>query len=400
MKREGAETGNDGKPLRFRDCMMIYLDHNATTPVHPDVVEALLPFLWEKFGNPSSIHWAGRAVKGAVENAREQVAELVGCEPGEVVFTSSGTEADNMAIKGVAAALGGRGNHIVTTQVEHPGVANACLYLENLGFEVTRIPVDRDGILDVDRLESAITDRTILISAMAANNETGVLLPVMAIGEIALRRRVYFHCDGVQAAGKIPLSVRDDGISFLALSAHKLYAPKGTGALVVKRGVKCHPLIHGGSQERNRRGGTENVAGIVAFGKACAIARETMAGEAVRLKGLRDRLEEGILALVPGARVNGHRELRLPTTSNITIAGVEADSLLMALDLDGIAASSGSACSSGTLKLSPVLAAMGRTGEEAKGSVRFSLGRGNTEAEIDQVLAVLPAIVARLRGES
>ncbi|EHP86895.1 Cysteine desulfurase [Geobacter metallireducens RCH3] len=379
---------------------MIYLDHNATTPVHPDVVEALLPFLQGKFGNPSSIHWAGRAVKGAVEEAREQVSALVGCEPGEVVFTSSGTEADNMAIKGVAAALGGRGNHIVTTQVEHPGVANPCLYLESLGFEVTRVTVDRDGLLDLERLEAAITDRTILISAMAANNETGVLFPVREIGEIAACRRVYFHCDGVQAAGRIPLSVRDDSISFLALSGHKLYAPKGIGALVVRRGVKCHPLIHGGSQERNRRGGTENVAGIVAFGRACAIARETMNGEMGRIKGLRDRLEEGILSRVSGACVNGHREQRLPTTTNITIPGVEADSLLMALDLEGIAASSGSACSSGTLKLSPVLAAMGRTPEEAKGSVRFSLGKGNTVEEIDRVLAVLPAIVARLRGES
>ncbi|MBT0894626.1 cysteine desulfurase [Geobacter hydrogenophilus] len=379
---------------------MIYLDHNATTPVHPEVVEALLPFLQGKFGNPSSIHWAGRAVKGAVEEAREQVATLAGCEPGEVVFTSSGTEADNMAIKGVAAALGGRGNHIVTTQAEHPGVANPCLYLESLGFEVTRVPVDRDGILDLERLEAAITDRTILISAMAANNETGVLFPVRKIGEIAARRRVYFHCDGVQAAGRVPLSARDDGISFLALSGHKLYAPKGIGALVVRRGVKCHPLIHGGSQERNRRGGTENVAGIVAFGKACAIARETMNDEMGRLRGLRDRLEEGILSRVSGARVNGHREQRLPTTTNITIPGVEADSLLMALDLEGIAASSGSACSSGTLKLSPVLAAMGRTPEEAKGSVRFSLGKGNTDEEIDRVLAVLPAIVARLRGKS
>lgn len=380
--------------------MMIYLDHNATTPVHPDVVEALLPFLQGKFGNPSSIHWAGRAVKGAVEEAREQVAALAGCEPGEVVFTSSGTEADNMAIKGVAAALGGRGNHIVTTQVEHPGVANPCLYLESLGFEVTRVPVDVDGLLDLERLEAAITDRTILISAMAANNETGVLFPVREMGEIALRRRVYLHCDGVQAAGKIPLSVRDDGISLLALSGHKLSAPKGIGALVVRRGVKCQPLIHGGSQERNRRGGTENVAGIVAFGRACAIARETMTDDMGRLKGLRERLEEGILARVSGARVNGHRERRLPTTTNITIPGVEADSLLMALDLEGIAASSGSACSSGTLKLSPVLAAMGRTTEEAKGSVRFSLGRGNTAEEIDRVLAVLPAIIARLRGES
>lgn len=376
---------------------MIYLDHNATTPVHPDVVEALLPFLTEKFGNPSSIHWAGRAVKGAVEEARERVARLVGCEPGEVVFTASGTEADNMAIKGVAAALAGRGDHIVATRVEHPAVVNPLLLLERQGYTVTWIDVDGDGGLDPRRLEAAITDRTILVCAMAANNETGVLFPMREIGEIAARRKVSLHCDAVQAAGKIPLGFRESGISLLALSGHKLNAPKGVGALVIRRGVKCHPLIHGGAQERNRRGGTENVAGIVAFGTACEIAAATMAGEMERLRVLRDRLEEGVLALVPGSRVNGSRERRLPTTTNISFAGVEADSLLMALDLEGIAASSGSACSSGTLKLSPVLAAMGIAPEVARGSVRFSLGRGNTEGEIARVLEVLPGIVARMR---
>lgn len=376
---------------------MIYLDHNATTPVHPEVVEALLPFLTEKFGNPSSIHWAGRAVKGAVEEAREQVAALVGCEPGEVVFTASGTEADNMAIKGVTAALSGKGNHIVATRVEHPAVVNPLLYLEQNGFAVTWLDVDRDGLLDPEQVERAITDQTILIAAMAANNETGVLFPLREIGEIALRRKVYFHCDAVQAAGKIPLAFRESGISLLALSGHKINAPKGVGALVLRRGVKCHPLVHGGSQERNRRGGTENVAGIVAFGKACEIAWQSMATEAERVRGLRDRFEEGILAGIPGSRVNGHRERRLPNTANITIPGVQADSLIMALDLEGIAASSGSACSSGTLKLSPVLAAMGIPPEEARGSVRFSFGRGNRVEEVERVLAVLPGVVERLQ---
>ena len=376
---------------------MIYLDHNATTPVHPEVVEALLPFLTEKFGNPSSIHWAGRAVKGAVEEARERVAALVGCEPGEVVFTASGTEADNMAIKGVTAALRGKGNHIIATRAEHPAVVNPLLYLEQNGFAVTWLDVDRDGLLDPEQVARAITDQTILIAAMAANNETGVLFPLREIGEIALRHKVYLHCDAVQAAGKIPLAFREGGISLLALSGHKINAPKGVGALVLRRGVKCHPLVHGGSQERNRRGGTENVAGIVAFGTACEIARQTMAPEAERVRGLRDRLEEGILARIPGSRVNGHRERRLPNTANITIPGVQADSLIMALDLEGIAASSGSACSSGTLKLSPVLAAMGIPPEEARGSVRFSFGRGNTVEEVDRVLAVLPAVVERLQ---
>ena len=376
---------------------MIYLDHNATTPVHPEVVEALLPFLTEKFGNPSSIHWAGRAVKGAVEEARERVARLVGCEPGEVVFTASGTEADNMAIKGVAAALAGRGNHIVATRVEHPAVVNPLLHLEQHGCTVTWLDVDGDGLPDPERLEGAIADRTILVCAMAANNETGILFPLREIAEIAARRKVYLHCDAVQAAGKIPLGFRESGISLLALSGHKLNAPKGVGALVIRRGVKCQPLIHGGSQERNRRGGTENVAGIVAFGKACEIAAATMTVEMTRLKRLRDQLEEGILARIPGSRVNGSRERRLPTTTNISFAGVEADSLLMALDLEGIAASSGSACSSGSLKLSPVLAAMGIPPEVARGSVRFSLGRGNTEEEIARVLELLPGIVARVR---
>ena len=376
---------------------IIYLDHNATTPVHPKVVEALLPFLTEKFGNPSSIHWAGRAVKGAVEEARERVAYLVGCEPGEVVFTASGTEADNMAIKGVAAALAGRGNHIVATRVEHPAVVNPLLHLARHGFAVTWLDVDGDGLLDPQRLEGALTDRTILVCAMTANNETGVLFPLREIAEIAVRRKVYLHCDAVQAAGKLPLGFRESGISLLALSGHKLHAPKGVGALVIRRGVKCHPLIHGGAQERNRRGGTENVAGIVAFGTACEIAAATMAEEMARLKLLRDRLEEGVLARIPGSRVNGSRKRRLPTTTNISFVGVEADSLLMALDLEGIAASSGSACSSGTLKLSPVLSAMGIAPEVARGSIRFSLGRGNTEEEIDRVLEVLPGIVARMR---
>lgn len=376
---------------------LIYLDHNATTPTHPLVVEALLPFLGERFGNPSSIHWAGRAVKGAVEEAREAVAELAGCEPGEVVFTGSGSEADNMAVKGVASSLRKRGNHIIATRVEHPAVANACRYLEHGGYEVTWLDVDRDGLLDPAQVEEAITERTILVAAMYANNETGVLLPVDEIGEIARRHRVPFHCDAVQAAGKVPLEFRRSGASLMALSAHKIYGPKGVGALVIRRGTTCHPLVHGGSQERNRRAGTENVAGIVGFGQACRLARESLADETVRVRRLRDRLEEGILGRVPGARVNGHRQFRLPNTSNVSFEGVTADTLLMALDLAGIAVSSGSACSSGTLRQSPVLAAMGLSPQEAGGAVRFSLGLGNTDQEIDRVLTVLPEIVERVK---
>lgn len=378
---------------------MIYMDYNATTPVHPDVLEALLPYYKESFGNPSSIHWAGRMVKGALEEAREKVAALVGCDPVEVVFTSCGSEADNMAIKGVAATLRGKGNHIITTAVEHPAVLNACLYLESNGFEITRLGVDRQGIVDLDELEATINEKTILVSAMFANNETGVLFPIREIGEIAARRGVYLHCDAVQAVGKAPVDCRQMGIRLLALSGHKLGAPKGIGALIIRKGVKLHPLIHGGSQERNRRAGTENVAGIVALGKACEIAKAEMAAEATRLKALRDRLEQGILVQFPDVRLNGHPENRLPTTTNLSFPRMEADSLLLNLDLAGVAVSSGSACSSGTLKTSPVLAAMGVEPALARGSVRFSLGRGTTEKEVDFVLAALPEIIERLREQ-
>lgn len=375
----------------------IYMDYNATTPVHPEVLEALLPFYREAFGNPSSVHWGGRRVKGALEEAREKVALLVGCDPVEVVFTSGGTEADNMAVKGVASVLMGRGNHIITTGVEHPAVLNTCLYLEHEGFEITRLGVDRDGMLDLERLEAAITARTILISVMYANNETGTVFPVGEIGAIAARRRVWFHCDAVQAVGRIPVDCRGENIQLLSLSGHKLYAPKGIGALVVRKGVKLHPLLHGGAQERNRRGGTENVAGIVALGTACELARQAMAAEMPRLAALRDRLERGVRERVPGVTVNGHPEQRLPNTANLSFPGATADSLLMNLDLAGIAVSSGAACSSGTLKFSHVLAAMGVEPAAAGGSVRFSLGRENTAADVDYLLDVLPEIVERLR---
>lgn len=376
---------------------MLYMDYNATTPVHPEVLEAFLPFYRDRFGNPSSIHWAGRQVKGAVEEAREKVASLLNCEPVEVVFTSCGTEADNMAIKGVAAALRSRGNHIITTRVEHPAVLNSCLYLEQFGHRVTRLEVDREGLPDLAELEAAITGETILISVMAANNETGALLPVTEIGELAARHRLYFHCDAVQAAGKVPVDCRELQVSLLALSGHKLGGPKGIGALVVRKGVKLHPLVHGGSQERNRRAGTENVAGIVALGEACELAQASLPAEAGRLQRLRDRLEGGILARISDSQANGHGARRLPNTTNLSFAGVEADSLLVNLDLHGIAASSGAACSSGSLKASHVLAAMRVEPALARGSVRFSLGRENADADVDFVLEVLPGIVARLR---
>jgi cysteine desulfurase len=376
---------------------MIYMDYNATTPVHPDVLEAFLPFYRDSFGNPSSIHWAGRRVKAAVEESREKVAAFLGCKPVEVVFTAGGTEADNMAIKGVASAARGKGDHIITTRVEHPAVINTCLCLEKEGHRVTWLDVDSAGLPDPARLEASITERTILISAMYANNETGTIFPIGEIGAIAARHRIPFHCDAVQAAGKVPIDCRDMKVGLLAISGHKLGAPQGIGALVVRQGIKAHPLIHGGAQERNRRAGTENVAGIVALGKACELAQKSLATESERLRMLRARLENGILAKLPDVRINGKREMRLPNTANISFAGVEADSLLVNLDLAGIAVSSGAACSSGTLRTSRVLAAMGVEPRLAKGSIRFSLGRENSVADVDSLLAMLPGIVERLR---
>ncbi len=376
---------------------MIYMDYNATAPVHPGVLEAFLPFYRENFGNPSSIHQAGSRVRKAVEEAREKVALFLGCRPVEVVFSSSGTEADNMAVKGVAAAQRGMGNHIVTTRVEHPAVLNTCHCLEKNGFDVTLLNVDGSGLPDLAMLDASITDRTILLSAMYANNETGTILPVNEIAAIAARHGIPFHCDAVQAAGKVPIDFRGMNTDLLAVSGHKLGAPQGIGALVIRTGTKIHPLIHGGAQERNRRAGTENVAGIVALGKACELARENLFEEARRICALRDRLENGIVASVTDLRINGDRQRRLPNTTNISFAGVAADSLLASLDLAGIAVSSGAACSSGTLRTSHVLSAMGVGQELARGSIRFSLGRENSTADVDYVLKVLPGVVARLR---
>jgi cysteine desulfurase len=376
---------------------MIYMDYNATAPVHPGVLEAFLPFYRESFGNPSSIHLAGRRAKAAIEEAREKVARFLGCEPVEVVFTSSGTEADNMAVKGVASSLGGKGKHIITTSVEHPAVLNTMLHLEQNGFQITRLDVDREGMLDLGRLEAEISGSTILISVMHANNETGTIFPVREIGAIAARHGVVFHCDAVQAAGKIPIGCREMNVGLLSISGHKMGAPQGVGALAVRLGVKLHPIFHGGSQERNRRAGTENVAGIVALGRACVLLQDSILSESARIGALRDRLEQGIISTIPDVGVNGHREKRLPNTSNISFAGCEADSLLANLDLEGIAASSGAACSSGTLRASHVLLAMGVEPALARGSLRFSLGRENSAADVEHLLAVLPGIVERLR---
>jgi cysteine desulfurase len=375
----------------------VYMDYNATTPVHPEVLEEMLLFFRNSFGNPSSIHWAGRRAHDAVKQARERVAGLLNCDPSEVVFTSCATESNNIAIKGVAMALHNRGNHIITTRVEHPSVLYPCMYLENNGFEVTCIDVDAEGMLDLEALEAAITGKTILISVMYANNETGTIFPIREIGEIAARHGIYCHCDAVQAVGKIPLDWKELNIGLMSLSGHKLYAPQGTGALIIRKGVKVSPLFHGGPQEKNRRAGTENVAGIVGLGKACEIARHSMAVEGVRLQKLRDRLENEIMSRVPNCRRNGHPFKRLPNTSNLSFPFVEPESLLSNLDLAGIAVSSGSACSSGALKSSRVLAAMGLDEDTTISHVRFSLGRENTDDDVDYVLGILPGLIERLR---
>jgi cysteine desulfurase len=376
----------------------VYLDNNATTPVHPLVLESYLTCCRDCYGNPSSVHWAGRESRAALETAREQVARFSGCDPSEVIFTSGGTEADNLAIKGVAAASHRKGRHIITTAVEHPAVLASCLTLEQQGYEITRLTVDSLGRMDLTRLEAAITPETILISAMFANNETGVIFPVAAVGDLAARHRIPFHCDAVQAAAWLPLDCRTQGVGLLSLSGHKLHAPKGVGALIVRTGVRLHPLLHGGAQERNRRAGTENLPAIVALGVACDLTAGSRELASQRVRLLRDRLETGLLARWPGAARNGDPLERLPNTVNISFPGARVDTLLAGLDLQGIAASSGAACSSGTVRHSPVLAAMGISPETAGASVRFSLGRETSEDDIDYVLEIIPLLRERLLG--
>lgn len=380
----------------------IYLDNNATTPIHPEVYEAMLPYYREFFGNPSSVHWAGREVAGAIEKAREQVAALINCAPAEIVFVSCGSEGDNHAIKGTTEALSGKGNHIITTTVEHPAVLETCKALEKKGFDVTYLPVDKDGMLDLAELEKAITEKTILITIMWGNNETGNIFPVKEIGAIARKYGVRFHTDAVQAVGKVPVDVQDVGVHMLVLSGHKIGAAKGVGAMYVKRGTRLTPLLDGGHQERGRRAGTQNVAGIVGLGVACELAGAHLEENAEHMRRLRDKLEQGILATVPDNKLNGHPDggKRLPNTLNISFAFIEGESLLLNLDMYGIAASSGSACTSGSLEPSHVMGAMCVEVSLAHSSTRFSLGPETTEEDIDFVLEVLPATVLRLREMS
>lgn len=378
----------------------IYMDNNATTPIRPEVLEAMLPFYTQHFGNPSSVHWAGRAVKGAIETAREQVAALINCSPAEVVFTSCGSEGDNFAIKGTVDALKEKGNHIITTSVEHPAVLETCEYLEKQGCEVTYLPVDKDGMLDLAELEAAITDKTVLISVMWANNETGNIFPIEEIGAIARKYKVRFHTDSVQAVGRIPVDVQKANVDLAVISGHKLGAPKGVGAIYIRRGTRMSQFMHGGHQERHRRAGTHNVAGIVGLGKACELAGQSMELDVPRVRKLRDKLEKGIMESIPEVKLNGHPEKRLPNTLNVSFAYIEGESILLNFDMKGIAASSGSACTSGSLEPSHVMCAMCVDVVLAHSSTRFSLGPDNTEEDVDFILQELPPIVERLREMS
>jgi cysteine desulfurase len=378
----------------------IYMDNNATTAVREEVLESMLPFFREQFGNPSSLHWAGRVVNTELERSRQQVAELINCSPSEIIFTSSGSEGNNFALKGTVEALRDKGNHIITTAVEHPAVLTTCRFFEKRGVRVTYLPVDEEGLLNLQDLENAITDQTILIAVMWANNETGVLFPIEEIGRIARKHKIRFFSDAVQAVGRIPVDVQRAGVDILTLSGHKFEAPKGVGALFVRKGNPLIPLIHGGHQELNRRGGTHNLAGIVGLGKACELAARDMEDYSARVAGLRDKLQKGFMEKVSEVKLNGHPENRLPGTLNVSFAYIEGEALLLHLDMQGIAASSGSACTSGTMGMSHVLQAMDVDPLLGQSSVRFSLGRETTEEDIDYVLDVLPPIVQKLREMS
>jgi len=375
----------------------IYLDYAATTPVHPDVLSAMTPYFAELFGNASTIYYYGRESKKAVEEARESFAELIGADQSEVIFTSGGTESDNHAIKGAAYANKAKGNHIITCKIEHHAVLETCHFLEKEGFKVTYLPVDSDGLINLEDIKKAISDKTILISIMAANNEIGVLQPVAEIGKIAREKKILYHTDAVQMAGSLPIDVEKMNIDLLSVSAHKLYGPKGIGGLFIRKGVKINTFIHGGEQEKRRRAGTENVPGIVGFGKACEIAMLNMEKEAKRISGLRDKLIEGLMKKIPEVKLNGHPTRRLPNNVNVSVKYIEGESMILNLDMEGVCASSGSACTSGSLEPSHVLMSLGLSHELSHGSVRFTLGRNTTEAELNIVLEKFSEIVDRLR---
>jgi cysteine desulfurase len=384
--------------------MRVYLDYNATTPVDPAVLDAMLPFLGENFGNAGSVHSAGQRARAAVDAARESVAALIGAKPNEIVFTSGGTEADNLALFGAVAASAKLHKHVVTTAIEHHAILHGCDELARRGIDVTVVPVrtarDSPGIVDPEEIRRALRPETVLISVMHANNELGTIQPIEEIGRLAADSEVCFHCDAVQSAGKIPLDVEELGVDLLSISAHKFCGPKGVGALYVRAGTKIAARFYGGHAERDMRPGTENVPGIVGFGKAAELARKLLSEDSVRIRALRDRLESSLLERIPAVRVNGDRTLRVPNTSNLSFSGAGGEALLIALDLQGIECSTGAACSSGSTEPSHVLLASGLSYDEARSSLRFSLGRRTTAAEIDRALEIIPAVVERIRAFS
>jgi cysteine desulfurase len=379
----------------------IYFDHAATTPVDPQVLTAMIPYFNQSFGNPSSIHWFGRENRKALDDARTAVARELGAgDPSEIIFTGGGSESDNMALKGVASALREKGNHIITTTIEHHAIFDTCKYLEKQGFKITYIPVSEAGLVDPLDVKSALTDKTIIVSIMHANNEVGTIQPIAEIGRLLRERKILFHTDAVQSVGSIPVNVNELLVDMLSLSAHKFYGPKGVGVLYVRKGTRIDSFIHGGGQERNRRAGTENVAGIVGLAKALQSANRNLAANQIKITELRNYLIDQVLQRIDHVRLNGDRSKRLPGNINLSFEYIEGESLLLSLDLKGIAASSGSACTSGSLEPSHVLLGMGICHEIAHGSLRLTLGKSNTKAEIDYLLEVLPEIVNKLRSMS
>jgi cysteine desulfurase len=377
---------------------LIYLDHCATTPMHPEVVEAMLPYFRDYYGNPSSIHAIGQRAKTALEEARQQVADLIGATAEEIVFTSGGTEADNLAIRGILYGSGKKGNHIITSTIEHHAVLNTCVFMQSRGFDVTCVPVDETGLIDPDNVREAISDTTALVSIMHANNEIGTIEPIAEIASIAKEKGIIFHTDAVQTVGKIPVDVNRLNVDLMALSGHKIYGPKGIGALYIRKGTDIVPLLYGGRQEGGIRHGTENVPAIVGLGKACEIAGRECAVQMDYLKNLRDHLETRILKEVPDVFRNGHPEERLPHVANLSVESIEAESIVRELDKKGIAISAGSACTSDSIEISHVIAALGMPKHRAGGSIRFSLGRDNTTEQMTYVVQILGDVVQKLRG--
>lgn len=378
----------------------VYMDYSATTYVKPEVLEEMIPYFTEKFGNPSSFYGISRETKRAIDTARQKVAKGLNCDADEIYFTGGGSEADNWAIKGIASAHKNKGNHIITTKIEHHAVLHTCQYLEKNGFDVTYLDVDSEGFINLEDLKNAITDKTILVSIMFANNEIGTIQPIKEIGEICRENKVFFHTDAVQAVGNVPIDIKDMNIDMLSLAGHKIYGPKGIGVLYIKKGIKIDNLIHGGAQEKNRRAGTENIAGIVGLGKAMELATSNIEEHMKKMSVLRDRLIDGLLK-IPYTNLNGPRgEKRLPGNVNVRFRFIEGESILLSLDFKGVCASSGSACTSGSLDPSHVLLAIGLPHELAHGSLRLTLGAGSTEEDVDYVLEVTPPIIERLRNMS